>query len=299
MFSKINHYSLTTQGALYMLFATFLFANMGAFAKELSSSMSSIEIVFFRNIFGVIIVMYSVSRLPLKQVGGRFWLLIFRGTIGFLALLMFFYNIAHISLAEAMTFSKISLIFTALFAYLFLKEKLSFLGWAGVIIGFVGIVFITDPQLKDLSKTDYLGVLSGVGAALAYTSIRELKNYYDTRSIVLSFMIIGTLGPIALMVISEFYVSENLDFILSKFVMPQGIDWVYIIALGLFSTYAQLFMTKAYTLTKAGIIGAVGYMTIVFSIIIGLILGDNLPDIYTSIGIILIISSGLIVARKG
>ena len=56
-----------------------------------------------------------------------------------------------------------------------------------------------------LEKTDYLGILSGVGAALAYTSIRELRRFYDSRAIVLSFMAVGTIFPLIFMIISEFY----------------------------------------------------------------------------------------------
>ena len=113
----------TKKGVKYMILASFLFAIMGAFAKELSNSMSSIEIVFFRNVFGVFIIGYSIYNRPLKQVGGKPFLLIFRGLIGFIALLFFFYTISKISLAEAMTFSKTSTIFTAIFAYFFVKEK--------------------------------------------------------------------------------------------------------------------------------------------------------------------------------
>ena len=128
-----------------------------------------------------------------------------------------------------------------------------------------------------MEKSDYLGVLSGVGAALAYTSVRELRKFYDTRAIVLSFMTIGTVGPIILMIIGSFYSNPNLDFMLGTFVMPEINDWFYIILLGIFSTYAQIFMTKAYTFTKAGIVGTISYSGIVFSIILGLILGDSFP----------------------
>ena len=98
---------------------------------------------------------------------------------GFIALLFFFYNIAEISLGEAMTFSKTSTIFTAILAYFLLKEKLGTRGWTGVFIGFIGIVFVTEFDGSSLEKTDYLGILSGVGAALAYTSVRELRKFYD------------------------------------------------------------------------------------------------------------------------
>ena len=287
-----------SKGIKYMLLASLLFAFMGAVAKELSDSMSSVEVVFFRNVFGVFFILISIYNSPLKQLGGKFWLLIFRGVAGFVALLFFFYNISVIPLGEAMTFSKTSTIFTAIFAYVLLKEKLGFKGWFGVFIGFIGILFITEFDGSSLEKTDYLGILSGVGAALAYTSVRELRNYYDTRAIVLSFMTIGTVVPLILMIIASFYTNPNLDFMLGTFTMPKLDDWIYIILLGIFSTYAQIFMTKAYYFAKAGIIGTISYSNIVFSIILGLILGDSFPSVLIVFGIILIVLSGVLVSSK-
>ena len=286
------------KGIQYMLFASVMFAFMGAAAKELSDSMSSVEVVFFRNIFGVFLILISIYNSPLKQIGGKFWLLVFRGMAGFIALLFFFYNIAEISLGEAMTFSKTSTIFTAILAYFLLKEKLGTRGWTGVFVGFIGIVFVTEFDGSSLEKTDYLGILSGVGAALAYTSVRELRKFYDSRAIVLSFMTIGTIGPLLLMIISTFYSNESLDFMLGTFVMPEPNDWTYIILLGIFATLAQIYMTKAYSCAKAGIIGTISYSNILFSIILGLFLGDNFPSISIVFGILLIVLSGLLVSSK-
>lgn len=285
-------------GIKYMIFASFLFACMGAFAKELSDSMSSLEVVFFRNVFGVFLILISIYNKPLQQVGGKLWLLIFRGLAGFTALLFFFYNIANIPLGEAMTFSKTSTIFTAIFAYIFVKEKLGFKGWFGVFVGFIGILFITKFDGSALDKTDWLGILCGVGAGLAYTSIRELRKYYDSRAIVLSFMGIGTIGPIILMIISEFYTNEKYDYLFATFVMPKAEDWIFIVLLGVVATFAQIYMTKAYSVAKAGIIGTISYANIVFSIAIGLFLGDSFPDIWIVLGIILIVFSGVLVSTK-
>jgi drug/metabolite transporter (DMT)-like permease len=258
--------------------------------------MSSVEIVFFRNIAGVLIIGYSIYKSPLNQKGGKPLLLFFRGVIGFLALLMYFYNIASISLAEALTFSKTAPIFTAIFAYIFIKENLSIKGWCGIFVGFIGILFITHFTGNNLSKTDWLGILSGIGAGLAYTSIRELKHYYDTRAIVLSFMLVGTIAPIILMILGEFIVIDNFDFMIAKFVIPSGIAWFYILGLGVTATLSQLYMTKAYMLAKGGIVGTISYTTILFSIIVGVMLGDNLPDIFIVFGIVLIVFSGILVS---
>ncbi|MEA2050686.1 MAG: DMT family transporter [Campylobacterota bacterium] len=281
-----------------MLLSSLLFAFTGGFAKELSAYMSSIEIVFFRNITGVIIILFAIYKSPLKQKGGKPFLLFMRGFIGFSALLMYFYNIAHIPLAEAMTFNKISPIFTAIFSYILLKEKLSSFAWIGVFIGFIGVLFITGFDISTLDKTDYLGILSGIGAGLAYTSIRELRKHYENRAIVLSFMTVGTIGPIILLIIGEFYTSTYFDWIIGKFIMPTGVTWFLILGLGVFATLSQIYMTKAYSLAQGGIVGTISYSNIIFSIIIGMILGDLFPDAMILVGICFIILSGILVTKK-
>jgi len=285
-------------GVRYMLFASLMFACMGVFAKLLSRDMPSLEVVFFRNVFGVFLVAATLLKRPMAHPGGRPGLLFFRGLMGFLALLAFFYNIAHIPLGDAMTFSKTSPIFTALLAWLFLQERMSKLGWLAVFIGFIGIVFITQPAGLMFSKTDLLGIFSGLGAALAYTSVKELKKYYDTRAIVLSFMGVGTVGPLLLLAVSPYIEAPELDFALGTFVMPKGVVWLYVMGMGLFATLAQVYMTRAYGASQAGVVGAVSYTNIVFSIGVGLMLGDALPDFITLFGIILIIISGILVVKK-
>lgn len=292
-----SYFTNLNKGVKYMLIASFTFAIMGAFAKLASQSLSSLEVVFFRNISGVILISFIILKRPLQQKGGKPFLLFFRGFMGFLALLAFFYNIAYISLGDAMTYSKTSPIFTAIFAFVFLKEKLSLKGWIAIFIGFIGIVFIMQPSEIGFTKYDALGLFSGIGAALAYTSVRELKSYYDPRAIVLSFMLTGTLGPLMLFIISAYIDVPELDFIFAKFVMPEGIMWFYLIAMGVFATLSQLLMTKAYAETKAGIVGAVSYSNILFAIFVGVMLGDSLPSLVTSFGILLIVLAGIMVAR--
>ncbi|MCK9455184.1 MAG: DMT family transporter [Sulfurimonas sp.] len=285
-------------GVKYMLFASFLFAIMGAFAKLASEHMSSLEVVFFRNIFGVIFIGYALYKTPMRSKGGRPFLLFFRGMMGFLALLAYFYNIAHIPLGDAVTYSKTAPIFTAIFAWLFLKEKLTLSAWIAVFVGFSGIVLIAQPSGIGFSKYDLLGIFSGIGAALAYTSVRELRNYYDTRMIVLSFTLVGTVGPILLFMLSSYFYIPELDFMLGEFIMPSGVVWLYVIGLGVLGTLSQYFMTKAYGETKAGIVGAISYTNIIFAIFVGVMLGDALPSFTTTCGILLIVIAGITVAKS-
>jgi drug/metabolite transporter (DMT)-like permease len=281
-----------------MLISSFLFAFTAVFAKLLAQTMDSLEIVFFRNILGLILILLSITKFPLKNNGKHFNLLLFRGTIGFIALLAYFYNIANIGLAEAMTLSKTSPLFTAIFAYIFLKEKIYSFGWIGIFIGLIGILFITGFMPQDMSKSDWLGIFSGLGAGLAYTSIRELRKYYDSRSIVLSFVTIGTIGPIVLMLLSEFFYIKELDFMMGQFTPPKNYDYLYILGLGTSATLSQIFMTKAYMYNKAGLVGVIGYLNIPFAILFGFLFFDDKLNIYIYCGIVLIIISGFLVAKE-
>jgi len=270
---------------------------MGGFAKVVSQTLPGVEVTFFRNVFGVVLVGFAIYKSPLKQIGGKPLLLFFRGAMGFMALLAYFYIIAYMPLGEVVTYNKTSPIFVAIFAYLFLGEKLT--GWSvfAIVLGFVGIVLISQPFGGTFDKYDILGIFSGLGAALAYTSIRELRRYYDTRAIVMSFMGVGTVAPLLLMVITPHIdAPEVLDFMFSPFIMPEGIMWLYLTLMGLSATLSQVLMTKAYEYTKAGIVGTISYSNIVFAIIIGMVLGDAFPDPLTLFGIVLVIGSGLMVA---
>jgi drug/metabolite transporter (DMT)-like permease len=286
------------RGVLFMLVSSFSFAIDGAFAKVLSQDFDSVEVVFFRNGLTMCLMAATFLRKPLKQVGGKPWLLLFRALIGFFSMLVFFYNIAHIPLADAMTFSRTAPIFTAILAFFFLKEHIGWKGWVAVFFGFVGIVMVMKPGELMLSKTDFFGIMSGLGAALAYTSVRELNKVYDTRIIVLAFVSTGTVFPALFMLLSEFYHTPMFDFMLGNFKMPSGVQWLYIGLMGFSGAVGQLYMTKAFGTTKAGIVGAAGYSIIFFSLLIGLFLGDPLPDFMGLFGILLVILSGVIVAKE-
>lgn len=292
MIGKLN------QGVLYMLISAVSLALMSSFAKVLTSHLPTIEIVFFRNCIGIAILLVSFYKLPLNQKGGRPFLLFFRAAIGLLAMLSFFYNIANITLADAVTYSRMSPIFTAIFAMWFLKEHIGIKGWFAIALGFTGMLFVMQPDGFVFETSHIFGILNAVCAALAFTSIRELKKYYDTRVIVLSFMGIGTIVPIISMYLSQYYTSDIFFFMMGEFVMPNPSDWLYILGIGLSALLGQIYMTKAYGVTRAGIVGAAGYSVILFSLVIGVILGDSLPNMLGFIGIFAIITGGILIARE-
>ena len=283
-----------------MLASALISALNGALAKILSQDISALEIVFFRNLIGVVLILYALKHTPPKLTGGKIHLLFVRGLFGFSAMILFFYTITTIPLGEAITLNKTSPFFVTLLAYYLLKEHLSFQVFLALMIGFVGVVLIAKPFDMSVSYEHILGVLGGFFAAAAYTTIKKIKNIYDSRVIVLSFVGVGTLLP-ALLFLSANYVDApaSLSFLFPGFIMPNSATiWLLIVFMAFISTLSQWLLTKAYSATNLSVVGVISYTNIPFAIGFGYTLGDPFPDNYTFLGIILIILGGFLVNAK-
>ena len=278
-----------------MLMASFLFALTMLFAKLLSGSMGSVEVTFWRNAIGLIVIaLFSLNK-PIRNIGGKPFTLIFRGVIGTIALLTFFYTISATTLSNAIVYAKTEPIFTALLAFLLLREKLQSGAIFAIFIGFAGVAMLSGMNLGYLHV---MGILTGFLSALAYTSVRSLKAYYDERTVVLSFMLSGVLIPVFLMFTAQYITSEFFAFALTPFVEPSGYDWIWIALMGVAAAYGQIYMTRAYFYAKAGVISTVSYSVVLFATLFGVMLGDLFPTPMVIGGGVLIVLSGVILSRQ-
>jgi drug/metabolite transporter (DMT)-like permease len=283
-----------------MLGGALISALNGALTKILSEDMSAMEIVFFRNLLGMFFILYTLKHTPPSLSGGKWYLLITRGVLGFLAMILFFYTITVIPLGEAITLNKTSPLFVSVLAYYLLKEHLNKTTIFALLIGFIGIIFITKPLGFIISYEHLLGILGGFFAATAYTTIKRIKDIYDARVIVLSFVGIGTLLPAVSFAIAPFIEVPNaVAFLFPQFILPTSFYiWFIIFTMALISTLSQWLLTKAYSSSKVSIIGVISYTNIPFAIGFGYLLGDAFPDFYTFVGIGLIVLGGVLVGRR-
>ncbi len=290
-----THITNTQRGILLMLAASFLFALTMLSAKLLADSMGSVEVTFWRNAIGLGVLFVFIYRKSIHNIGGRPYTLIFRGVIGTIALLTFFYTISATSLSNAIIYAKTEPIFTAILAFFLLGEKLRFRAVVAIVIGFIGVVTLSGLEINYLH---IMGILTGFLSALAYTSVRSLKAHYDERTVVFSFMFFGVVIPLLLMISAEFITSDVFAFALQTFVMPHGIAWLWILLMGLAAAFGQLYMTRAYYYAKAGLVSTISYSVILFASLFGVVLGDLLPTPLIMTGALLIIMSGVILARE-
>jgi len=283
-----------------MLLGALISALNGAVSKILADDMSAMEIVFFRNLIGVALILYALKHTPPTLSGGKWYLLITRGLFGFSAMILFFYTITTIPLGEAITLNKTSPLFVTILAYYLLKEKLSKTTLFALLIGFLGVIMIAKPVGLSISYEHFLGVLGGFFAAAAYTTIKKIKDIYDARVIVLSFVGLGTLLP-ALFFLSAPYVDapDALSFLFPLFSYPTSPRiWALLIFMGIISVISQWLLTKAYSSSNLSIIGVISYTNIPFAIGFGWMLGDALPDSLTYLGIGFIVIGGFLVGKK-
>jgi drug/metabolite transporter (DMT)-like permease len=284
------------KGIIYMLLAALGFSVMGGAAKMLKGSFNAGQLVFWRNIIGLLVLVAGFMIRPPVNKGGKFHLLIFRGMMGTTALYTLLYCILHLPLGTAMTYNLTSALFIAVFSFLLFGEYHGRIVLLAVLLGFLGMLLIYKPAMDFPWYYHAAGLLSGITSALAYITVGRLAGHYDTRIIVLSFIGTGVLAPVVLMLVRLIANLPADDVFFIEWRWPSGVEWLYVLLLGLAALFGQYFVTKAYGADKVGIVSSIGYANIIFSVFIGMALGDAFPDLMSLSGIICIILSGIIIS---
>lgn len=278
-----------------MLLAALGFSVMGGAAKALRDSFNAGQLVFYRNAVGLIFLLPGLFIKPPVQEGGKPLRLAFRGLMGTLALYTLLYCILHIPLGTAMSYNLTSALFIAIFSYFLFKEYHgNGVGFA-VILGFAGMLLIYKPVMHLHWYYHLAGLISGITSAIAYLTVHRLAKFYDPRVIVLSFLLSGFIVPLITMIIHYTTGVPTDGLFIIDFKLPFGINCFWILLMGLAALFGQYFVTRSYGADKAGIVSVFGYSNIIYSVFIGMLLGDAFPDWMSWAGIICIIASGVII----
>jgi len=284
---KASDIRLPNLGSMWMLVAALGFAIMGALVKVGAQKFSAAELVFYRSLFGLLSIwlFILIQKLPLKtpHIGKH----MSRALVGFTALVLFFYAIAHLPLATAITLNYTSPLFLALFMPLLLHEKPRKILLLALAIGFIGVSLLLKPTIdQDNWFAGLLGLLSGIGAALAYVHVKQLGkvNEPDWRT-VFYFTLVSTIGAGLWMLFNTF----------------QHISWQDLLTLsglGLSATIAQLALTRAYRTGDTLVVASLAYVTILLASLFGILWWNEHLSFDAWLAIGLIILSGMISIRS-
>lgn len=273
-----------------MLVAAALFALMGVLVKHLSAQFSSAELVFYRSVFGLAAIWIAIavaqrrlfSPLATPHAQAHVW----RGLSGFTALMLFFYAIARLPLATAVTLNYTAPLFLAGLSAWWLKERHGRGLVGAVLLGFVGIVLLLRPQVEGQAWMPALaGLVSGMLAAVAYVNVKSLGRLGEPEwRVVFYFTLLSTLGGAAWMAVAGFH-------------RPQAADWPWLIGIGVTATLAQLALTRAYHRGRTLTVGALAYTTVGFSALYGVLLFDEQLPTLAWIGMATVAAAGMLAVR--
>jgi drug/metabolite transporter (DMT)-like permease len=283
---KKSGYGLPNLGSLWMLVAALGFAIMGALVKLGAQKFSTAELVFYRSLFGLVFIGLFIFYKKLPLATPVIYKQMSRAGVGFTALILFFYAIAHLPLATAITLNYTSPLFLAVFMPFLLHEKPKKTLLIALAIGFVGVSLLLKPTINQSQwLAGFLGLLSGIGAALAYVHVKQLgqANEPDWRT-VFYFTLVSSVCAGAWMLFDHF----------------QAITWQdlpILIGLGLSATIAQLALTRAYRTGDTLVVASLAYVTILLASIFGVIWWQEHLSLDAWIAIGLIILSGIISIR--
>ncbi|SMB98021.1 protein of unknown function DUF6 transmembrane [Hymenobacter roseosalivarius DSM 11622] len=264
-----------TQGARYMLLSTLFFALMNVCVKLLAH-LPALEIILFRSVISIIISYSTLRLLHIRPWGSNHFFLIARGTTGALALILYFFTLQQMPLATAVTIQYLAPIFTTVLGIFIVKEKVKAWQWAFFLLSFVGVLVVegVDTRVDPLYLA--LGVVSAVFSGFSYNSIRRLKGREHPLVVVFYFPMVAL--PIAAI------------YCLFHWVMPQGLDWLWLGLTGVFTQGAQVCMTKAYQAEKLSSVANLNYVGILYALGLGFVLfGEAFrPEVYLGMSLVLV-----------
>ncbi len=263
------------KGILLMILSSLFFALMAA-AVKFSGDLPTMQKVFFRNVVGLAISSYIIARAGGSFSGQNKKYLVLRAFSGLLGLAFFFWAIDNLPLANAVVLNQMSPFFVILLSAFFLREKIERLQAIALVIALIGVVFVSRPEFSFTVIPAVIALMSAFFAAAAYTVIRHLRLSDSPETIIFYFTGITTLATIPFMLAGQF-------------VMPDTIQLIALLTVGVTATIAQFLMTHAYRYCEAGELSIYSYGITIFSILTGILIWFEIPDIFSLIGVILIL----------
>lgn len=274
-------------GVRFMLLSALGFALMSACVKYVGNyGIPVFEIVAARALVSLVISYVDVKRKRLSIWGNNKRLLVARGAVGTMALMCVYYAVTSLPLAEATILQYIHPVFTALLAVLFLKERVQFSTIICIVLCLLGIFTMVQPTISAQATSTLplfsvmVAILGAFGSAVAYVIVRKLSQTEDPSVIIFYFPLVAL--PVSLVLIADDFVWPNLYL--------TGL----LVLVGIFTQVGQIGLTKAMQTQAAGKASAYSYVQILFSMLLGVFIFNEVPSGWTYLGGALIVTGALI-----
>tara|TARA_B100000470_G_scaffold213719_1_gene194444 strand:- start:2375 stop:3217 length:843 start_codon:yes stop_codon:yes gene_type:complete len=244
------------------------------------------QVLFFRGFFGVLLYFLIMPRDRIKNFyyTKRPGLHFLRCFFGLIALLSIFTALRNLPLATVVSITFAAPIFTTILSIFLLSEKVGFFRWLAVIVGFIGIIIITEPGFTSLNIYFVYPVIFCLGMSYVAITIRQLSTSEPVWLISLYFSVTITLA-------SFFTIPYG-------WIMPDIKDLVLLMSIGIFGGAANLWLSQSYKFSEVSLVTPLKYLALVFAIIFGYFIWNEVPSVKTLTGAFLVITSSIIIFRR-
>ena len=281
----IHMLSKNQLGFLYMFMSICAFSLMDVIVKW-SIDFPIGQVLFFRGFFGIVFYFFVIpkERFHNFYLTDRPGLHVLRCVAGLIALVAIFIALRELPLATVVSISFAAPIFTTIFSIFLLNEKVGVYRWLAVFIGFIGIIIITEPGISELNIYYVFPVIFCLGLSYVAITIRQLSSTEPVWLISFYFSLSITL-------LSFFTIPQG-------WVMPSFDHFILLSFIGIFGGVANLWLSQSYKHSEVSLVTPLKYLALVFAIIFGYFIWDEIPTIKTLAGAFLVIISTLIIFRR-
>ena len=244
------------------------------------------QVLFFRGFFGIIFYFFVIpkDRIHNFYITKRAGLHFLRCFSGLIALVAIFIALRSLPLATVVSISFAAPIFTTIFSIFLLNEKVGIFRWLAVVIGFVGILIITEPGISSLNIYYIFPIIFCLGLSYVAIAIRQLS----------------TTEPVWLISFYFYLAITFLSFLTipQGWVMPDLKDFLLLSLVGIFGGVANLWLGQSYKFSEVSLVTPLKYLALIFAIIFGYFIWNEIPTVKTLMGAFLVIISSFIIFRR-
>ncbi|WP_316608344.1 DMT family transporter [uncultured Ruminococcus sp.] len=280
-----NIVSQRTKGILFLVLSAFFFACMNMFVKLSGEELPVFQKVFFRNAMAAIVALIILikNKAPFRPtVKGSLPFLVLRTLFGLAGVICNYYALETLVLSDASILNKMSPFFAVLFSFIFIKERPRVYQWLILGGALFGTLFVIKPSFANAAFIPALvGFLGGVMAGAAYGCVRKLGLMGESNPFIVFFFSAGSTLIVT-------------PIMIAGYVPMTALQWVYLLSAGVSAALAQFSITAAYTYAPAKEISVYDFSQIIFASLMSLIVFQQVPDMWSIIGYLIIISMAVL-----
>jgi drug/metabolite transporter (DMT)-like permease len=274
-----------TRAAFWVILAGLCATLMNVVAREAAQELHPFEVVFFRCVFGLaVLVPWIVRAGPAALRTRKIWFFTLRGTVALASMLTWFYGITLVPLATATALNFTAPLFSTLGAALVLHETVRFRRWAALAIGFLGVLIILRPGTEALDPNVFLIILSAFTGGLGVVTVKFLARTESPNVIVTYLMLYLT----PLSVFPALFVWQ----------WPSLTALAWLTVLGSLGTVSHLSVVRGYGAVDASALAPFEFLRLPFAAFLGYAIFAEVTDFWTWIGALVIAGSSIYVAHR-